>query len=206
MALLNGPQLSINYAPELDLSLTCVKVHKYAVASPEYRFKVNCRISHPTGHFEYSARDLCFEPAGFARFAEGLHGIEQGAADSAALMSVGEMLVFQLDRSGGKWSLKLSIREALPPGKLASLTMAVEADYDLLINKLGRKVEDFIANLREVAPSFDWTHNNPDKSENRAAALFVPARQACKVLSGSFGLRGSSRRLGVVADCRRFRR
>jgi len=33
--------------------------------------------------------------------------------------------------------------------------MAIEADYDLLINKLGRKVEEFLADLREVTPSFD---------------------------------------------------
>ena len=111
MALLNGPQLSINYAPELDLSLTCVRVQKYEVASPEYRFEVNCRIRHLTGHLEYFAKDLCFEPDGFARFAEELHSIQRGAADSAALKSVGEMLVFQLDRRRRKLSLRLSIRE-----------------------------------------------------------------------------------------------
>lgn len=155
MALLNGPQLSINYAPELDLSLTCVRVQRYEVASPEYRFEVNCRIRHPTGHFEYFAKDLCFEPDGFARFAEELHTIQRGAADSAALKSVGEMLVFQLDRKGRKLSLRLSIREVLPPGKLASLIMAIEADRDLLINKLGRKVEEFLADLHEVTPTFD---------------------------------------------------
>jgi hypothetical protein len=33
--------------------------------------------------------------------------------------------------------------------------MVVEADYDLLINKLGQKVEDFIADLRRATPAFD---------------------------------------------------
>lgn len=155
MALLSGPQLSISCAPELDLSLTCVRAQAYEVASPEYRFQVKCRIRHPTGHFEYFAKDLCFEPDSFARFAEELHSIQRGAADSAALKSVGEMLVLQLDRKDGKLSLKLSIREHLPPGKLASLTMAIEADYDLLVNKLGRDVEEFLADLREVTPTFD---------------------------------------------------
>lgn len=155
MALLNGPQLSINYAPELDLALTCIKAQRYEVASPEFRFEVHCRIRHPTGHFEYFAKNLCFAPDGFARFAEELHSIERGAADSAALKSVGEMLVFQLDRKGRKLSLSLSIREVLPPGKQVSLIMAIEADYDLLINKLGRKVEEFLADLRQVTPTFD---------------------------------------------------
>jgi hypothetical protein len=155
MELPYGPQLSVNYASELDLSLTCVRVQAYEVASPEYRFEVKCRIRHPTGHFEYFAQDLCFEPDSFARFAEELHSIQRGAAYSAALKSVGEMLVFQLDRKDTKLSLKLSIREHLPPGKLATLTMAIEGDYDLLVNKLGRDVEQFLAALREVTPSFD---------------------------------------------------
>ena len=155
MTLPSGPQLSINYAPQLNLSLTCVRVQAYEVASREYRFEVKCRIGHPTGYFEYLAKDLCFEPDSFARFAEELHSIQQGAADSAALKSVGEMLVLQLDRKNRKLDLKLSIREHLPPGKLASLTMAIEADYDLLANKLGREVAEFLAELREVTPTFD---------------------------------------------------
>jgi hypothetical protein len=155
MALLNGPQLSINYAAELEFSLTCIRAQKYEVVSPEYRFEVRCRVRHPTGYFEYFAQDLCFEPDSFAQFAEGLRNVHRGTADSAALKNVGEMLVFQLDRRGRQLRLKLNIRESLPPGELASLSMAVDADYDLFVNKLGQRVEEFIANLREVSPSFD---------------------------------------------------
>jgi hypothetical protein len=155
MTLLKGPQLSINYTPELDLSLMCVRVQKYEVVSPEYRFEVKCRIRHPTGHFEYFAEDICFEPDSITHFAEELHNIQRGNADSAALKNVGEMLVFQLDRSGRQLLLRLSIRESIPPGRLASLTMTLDADYDLFVNKLGQKVEEFIADLREVRPSFD---------------------------------------------------
>lgn len=155
MAHLRGQQLSINYATELHFALTCVRVQKYEVASPEYRFEVNCRVKHPTGHFEYFAQDLCFEPDSFAQFAGGLRNIRRGIADTAALKNVGEMLVFQLDRRGRQLRLSLSIRESLPPGELASLSIAVEADYDLFVNKLGQKVEEFIADLRDVSPSLD---------------------------------------------------
>src|SRR5258708_26312538 len=112
MTRLSGPQLSINYAPELDLSLTCVRVQKYEVVPPEYRFEVRCRVRHPTGHFEYYAQDLCFEPDSFAQFAQELRNVQRGTADSAALKNVGEMLVFELDRRGRQLRLRLSIRES----------------------------------------------------------------------------------------------
>src|SRR5258707_11442169 len=131
MAHLSGPQLSINYTPELDFTLMCVRVEKYEFASPEYRFEVRCRVRHPTGHFEYFAQDLCFEPDSFAQFAEGMRNIQRGTADTAALKNVGEMLVFQLDRKGRQLLLRLSIREHIPSGHLASLGMAVDVDYDL---------------------------------------------------------------------------
>jgi hypothetical protein len=155
MTPLRGPELFINYAPELDLSLTCVRVQKYEVASPEYRFEVNCRIRHPTGHFDYFADDVCFEPDSFAVFAEELRNIQRGRADSAALKSIGEMLVLKFDRTGRQLLLTLNIRDHIPLGKMANLSMAIDADYDLFVNKLGQKVEEFLADLREVKPSFN---------------------------------------------------
>jgi hypothetical protein len=146
----SGPQLSINYAPELDFSLTCVRVVRHEVVSYEYFFEVKCRFRHPTGYFEYFADDVCFEPDSFAHFAEELRNIQRGSADSAALKNVGEMLVFQLDRTDRQLLLRLSIRESIPPGRLASLSMVVDADYDLFINKLGQRVDEFLSDLRKA--------------------------------------------------------
>jgi hypothetical protein len=150
MTRLNGPQLYINYAPELDLSLTCVGVQKYEVALPEYRFETKCRVRHPTGYFEYLAQDLCFEPDDFAHFADELRNIQRGSIDSAVLKNVGEMLVLQIDRKGRRVRLSLNIREHIPPGEVANFRMAVNGDYDLFVNKLAQSVEDFLSDLRKA--------------------------------------------------------
>ena len=67
MALLSGRQFFINYAPELELSLTCVRVQKYEVASPEFDFEGNCRVR------------------------EELPNIQRDTGNSAALKNIGEM-------------------------------------------------------------------------------------------------------------------
>jgi hypothetical protein len=146
-----GPQLSINYSPEFELCLTCVRAQEYQAAGfVEYRFETKCRFRHPTGYFEYFAGDLCFDPGGFAHFSEELHNMRQGTTDHAALKNVGDMLVLQLDRTGRKLRLKISVREYLPPDELGSLSVAVDVDYDLFVNKLPQEVEEFLVDLRSM--------------------------------------------------------
>lgn len=151
----NGPQLFINYSPELELCGTFARAQEYEVASTEYFFEVKCRFRHSTGYFEYFANDLCFELDNFAHLAEQLQHMRRGTADSAALKNVGEMFVSQLDREGRQLRLRLRIREYVPQGELASLSLAADADYDLFVNKLGRTVEEFLADLHS------WTSQVP---------------------------------------------
>ncbi len=116
----------------------------------EYFFEVRCCFRHPTGYFKYFADDVCVEPDSFAHFVAGLRNIQQGTAEVAALKSVGEMLVFQLDQRGRDLDLRLSIRESLPTGKLAEFNVACEADFDLFVNKLSQEVTEFLSELRKA--------------------------------------------------------
>jgi hypothetical protein len=151
MTPLSGPRLCINYAPELDLSLTCARLERYGgLASADYFFQVNCRLRHPTGYFEYFANDLYFDLDSFARFAKQLRSMRQGTANSAALENPGQMFELRLDKKDRKLQLTICVRESIPLGKLASLSGVIDVDYDLFINKLGHVLEGFGDELREA--------------------------------------------------------
>lgn len=146
------PQIAINYSPKLDLRLRCVSAHRIRQAGwVEYRFEVKCRLPHPSGSFEYSAADLCFDIESFARFGQELLGIQQGKGNQAELKSAGEMLALRLAGNSRKFHAELKIREYLAP-HVATLTSVLEVDYDLYVNKLAREVESFVAELRRVVP------------------------------------------------------
>ena len=83
---LNRPEIIINYSPKLDLRITLASVQGYGgIASPEYRFEVDCRLRHPSGSFTYSFSHLCFEPRSFTQFSEELRSLQQGLSKKAAL-------------------------------------------------------------------------------------------------------------------------
>ncbi len=84
--------------------------------------------------------NLCFDINSFVRFAEGLHGIQQGTSQVAILSSLGEMLELRLERISRKLQADLKIREYLAPD-MATLTANFEVDYDLFVNKLLCEVE-----------------------------------------------------------------
>jgi hypothetical protein len=98
-----GPQLYVNYAPELDLSVGCVEVVRCVGVSVDvYPFEVRCRFRHPTGYFEYSANDLYFELEMFSHFVRDLRDIGRGIASSASLKDMGQIFVLQLDHEQRK--------------------------------------------------------------------------------------------------------
>jgi hypothetical protein len=58
------------------------------------------------------------------------------------------MFVIQLEQKGRRLRLSFNIREHVPPGELARLSLAVpDADCDLFVNKFSKQVEDFLADL-----------------------------------------------------------
>ncbi len=146
------PQL-VYYAPNLDLRITCVQVQAYGdVAHPEYCFEVECRLRHSTGGFTYSSSRLCFDPESFALFSHELQGMQQGLRPEAALKSVGEMMILQLEGNSRKLLATLDIRESIA-ARIASLHAIVEVDYDLFVNNLHSKVERFLEEIRQIEPS-----------------------------------------------------
>ena len=116
----------------------------------EYFFEARCRVRHPSGYFEYFVDHLCFQPDAFAAFAAELHSMRQGNASRATLKNVGEMLVFQVETIGRKLLLTLNIKEYMPPRGSAGLSLSIDADYDLFVNKLGSSVEEFGKDLGRV--------------------------------------------------------
>jgi len=152
MASFDGPQIVINYSPELDLRIRCVSACHYRDAGgEEYRFEVKCRLRHPSGSFEYSCADLCFDINSFARFEQELRNVQQGAGDQAALKNVGERFVLRLTGNSRELQAELAIREYIAP-RLATLTATIDVDYDLFVNKLVGEVGRFVAELRDVEP------------------------------------------------------
>jgi|SRR5882672_4058895 len=149
---MDGPQITINYSPKVDLRIKCVKAERYRqVGWVEYRFEVKCRLPHPSGTFEYFASDLCFDQDSFIRFCEELRAMQQGARNVAALKNVGEMLELRLKLASRKLQADLKIREYIAP-HMATLSSTFELDYDLFVNKLLREIERFVDELRCVEP------------------------------------------------------
>lgn len=147
------PQLAINYAPKLDLRITCVHVQGYGTtALPEYRFDVDCRLRHATGSFTYSVSELCFDLQSFSRFCEELRGMQQGLRTEASLKSVGEMMILHLEGNSRALRAKLDVRESID-ARIASLNAVIEVDYDLFVNKLHSEMQRFLEELRQIEPS-----------------------------------------------------
>ena len=150
MARLDWPQLQIDFAPELDFLLVCVSARQYRTRFVEYFFETRCRVRHPSGYFEYFVDHLCFQSDAFTAFAAELHSMRQGNTSRAALKSVGEMLVFQVETIGRNLLLTLNIKEFMPPRGSAGLSLSIDADYDLFVNKLVSSVEEFVKDLGRV--------------------------------------------------------
>jgi hypothetical protein len=150
MSRLDWPKLQIDFCPDLDFRLICITAQRYTVGFSEYFFEVKCRIRHPSGYFEYFVDHLCFEPDNFSNFADGLHSIQQGVGNHAVLRNVGEMLVLQLELSGRKLTLKVKIKEYMPPEGSVDMSLSIDVDYDLFINKLVLPVESFVKDLRSL--------------------------------------------------------
>jgi hypothetical protein len=150
MARLDWPQLHIEFSPEIDFHLVCVIAQQYKIGFAEYFFEVKCHVRHPSGYFEYFVDHLCFQPDAFTAFAAGLRCMQQGKANRATLENVGEMLVFQIETRARKLLLTLNIKEYMPPEGSAGLSLSINVDYDLFVNKLVSSVEEFVKNLRGV--------------------------------------------------------
>jgi hypothetical protein len=146
------PQIVINYSPQLDLRIACVKAERYRPTGRiEYYFEVKCKLRHPSGTFEYSAADQNMDPNSFARFGENLRGIQQGARNDAVLEAVTETLELRLQGNSRKLQAELKIREYISL-RAATLASSLEVDYDLFVNKLVGEVERFVGELRLVEP------------------------------------------------------
>jgi hypothetical protein len=149
MSCLDGPQIVINYSPEMDLRIKCVRVERVYGPSLDHHFEIRWVIRHPSGSFEYSASDLYFTVESFDRFAEELRGIQQGTGRGAALKNLDEMFVLRLARAGMRFQADLHIREYVPP-HIVTLASTLELDYDLFVNKLLREIQRFVDELRSV--------------------------------------------------------
>jgi hypothetical protein len=146
------PQITINYSPKLDLRIQCVRSERYRhVGHVEHRFEVKCRLRHPSGTFDYSVPDLCFDVDSFTRFGEELRSIQQGKGDRAALRNVGDMMVLSVAGRARHFQAELKIREYLAP-HVTTLTATLEVDYDLFVNKLATEMERFASDLRQIEP------------------------------------------------------
>src|SRR5579863_5629193 len=126
MSMAPRPQLIINYAPELGLRITFAHAQGYGgIASPEYRFEVDCRLRHSTGSFTYSVSDLCFDLQSFSKFSKELQGMQQGLRQEAALKSVGKMMVLRLEGNSRALNATINIRESLA-ARLAMLNATLD--------------------------------------------------------------------------------
>ncbi len=72
----NSPCLQIDYSPRFALTISLSRAQEYSKAGlrgvTEYFYAVVLRVSHPTGHFEYQADDICFDREAFEHFATAL--------------------------------------------------------------------------------------------------------------------------------------
>jgi hypothetical protein len=148
---MDGPQITINYSPQLDLRIKCVKAQRYRQAGGvDYQFEVKCRPPHPSGMFEYSASDVHFDLDSWTSFLKDLRGLHHGTGNLAVLQSVSE-IELRLELISRKLVADLRIREFIAP-HMAILTSRFELDYDLFINKLMHETERFVDELRCLEP------------------------------------------------------
>ena len=153
----DSPCLQINYSQDFALTISLSRAQEYSrVGLPgvaEYFYKVVLKISHPTGHFEYTADDICFDSQAFEHFAADLRALNAGNRDHAKLSEVGEMLTFNLERKGHHLHGAILVREYQPGNKeLTVLTAGFELDYDLFVNKLAAESLEFSRELKKVKP------------------------------------------------------
>ena len=94
------PSLQINYSHNFTLTISLSRAQEYSQARLqgvlEYFYRVTLRISHPSGHFEYQADEICFDREAFDHFASELKALNAGKTDQAILSEVGQMLSFKL--------------------------------------------------------------------------------------------------------------
>jgi hypothetical protein len=68
--------------------------------------------------------------------------------------NVGDVLVLQLDLCERKLRLRLKIKDQAVRAsrRVGGLSLSIDADYDLFVNKLLSSVEEFLKHLRRVKP------------------------------------------------------
>jgi hypothetical protein len=110
------PTLTISYSTDSSLTIRLSQVRRYDVASPEYCFDFSSRVLHSKGEFNYSGRDICFDPRTFHDFVGQLAAIGKGKAESAEFFEVGERIKFAIGVHGRKTKASMTIREYQPNG------------------------------------------------------------------------------------------
>jgi len=147
------PELIINYAPTLDLRIVLAEARGFGnVATPEYRFELNCHVRHAMRTLQYRDPRVFFDLNAIQRFLKQLKGMQLGTMRQASLTDPGDMVVFRLESNPPTLLATLDIREYLPPSSF-TLHERQEVDYDLFVNKLGAEVERFVDEIRQVKPS-----------------------------------------------------
>jgi hypothetical protein len=153
---LGWPSLVIGYSPNFVFEITCTRAQEYSKAGmagvKEYRFATRVRVQHPTGYFEYYAKDICFDVAGLERFLHSLTEISDGRSSAAKLESVGEMVVLSLEVEGRRLLCKIDVREFQPAEEMTTLHASFHVDYDLFVNKLSKEVREFTKSVRSISP------------------------------------------------------
>jgi hypothetical protein len=144
------PTLTISYSTDFSLTIRLSQVRRYDVASPEYCFDFSCRVLHSKGEFNYSGRDICFDPRTFHDFVGQLAAIRKGKAESAGFFEVGEMIKFAIGVHGRKTKASMTIREYQPNGEQTVLSAGFQVDYDMFVNALHAKATQFLRDLADV--------------------------------------------------------
>lgn len=143
------PCLTISYSPEFSLSIQLSSLQVYEVASPDYRFEFACRIQHPTGEFTYKASNICFAPETFRNFAEQLDAMRKGKSEGAKFQDYGHMIEFSLRVRDRKLQASLRINEYQPGTEQTVLSAGFPVDYDLFVNALYARTQQFLTELSE---------------------------------------------------------
>lgn len=141
------PCLTICYSSDFSLSIQLLSVQVYEAASPDYRFDFACRVRHPTGEFTYKATDIFFAPQMFRDFAEQLDAIRNGKTEHAKFQDYGQMIEFSLHVRNKKTHASLRISEYQPAAEQTLLSVGFPVDYDLFVNALYEKTQQFLTEL-----------------------------------------------------------
>ena len=152
------PELIINYSPTLDLRIVLAEARSFGhVATPEFRFELNCHVRHAMRTLQYRDPRVFFDLNAIQRFLKQLKAMQQGTMRQAALTDPGDMVVFRLESNPPTLLATLDIREYLPPSSF-TLHERQEVDYDLFVNKLAAEVDRFVDEIQQTKPTpSEWS-------------------------------------------------